>query len=133
MREGDSVAAYAIEPTPDVIESARDTLSIFDVAVVPRSQRWLLLASEAEFAVVMGEQAAVEMVVGYGVAAAAERFSANVAGWNIVPSVIRPVAEAAWNRYADLDEGSWMTVRVFDTGSVLHIYAPSDRADRPRA
>jgi hypothetical protein len=71
----------------------------------------LLLASEAEFAVVMGEQAAVEMVVGYGVATAVERFSAYVAGWNIVPSVIRAVAEAAWNRSADLDEGSGMTVR----------------------
>lgn len=104
---------FDVEPSAAAVVRARDDLRIYDVSFVSPSLRWLAIASEAEFGVLLGEADLVQQLAGFDPAEADARFSEYVAKWQRVPAVIDGVASAPWSAYESLPDEAPLHIRYW--------------------
>ncbi|MFL5961733.1 MAG: hypothetical protein ACJ757_02410 [Gaiellaceae bacterium] len=102
---------YAVQATASALEEARNALATTDVVVLPRSARWLYLASEAEFGVAIGPEESVRAMTGSDSAQARFAFRLYLGAWQNVPPVIKAVDDAPWETYPELPAGQEFVVR----------------------
>jgi hypothetical protein len=102
---------YVVEASAVALYQVRDSLSISDVVILPRSRRWLALLSESDFGVLLGEPDLVAQLAGFALSESAARFSRYLDEWQRVPPVIQAVADAPWASYQSLADGAELCVR----------------------
>jgi hypothetical protein len=102
---------YVVEASAVALKQARDSLSISDVVILPRSRRWFAILSEAEFGVLLGEPDLVAQLAGFAPSESAAEFRRYLSEWQHVPPVIQAVADAPWESYQSLADGAELRVR----------------------
>jgi hypothetical protein len=102
---------YAVQTTTSGVEEGRNALATTNVVILPRSGRWLYLASEAEFGVALGPESSVALLTGRDSAEARSAFRRYLGDWQSVPPVLHAVADAPWETYPELRAGQELIVR----------------------
>jgi hypothetical protein len=102
----DEPRAFRVTAVAERLLEAAKLLSIYDVGFLPASFAWYVLASEAEFSVVIGKSADVTAFVGATPQEAIVAFRNYLADWQSVPPLIEAIAAAPWERYETLPAGS---------------------------
>jgi hypothetical protein len=102
---------YAVQTTASALEEARNAFATTDVVIVPRSGRWLYLASEAEFGIAIGPESSVALLTSRDYAEARSAFHRYLGDWQSVPPVLTAVADAPWETYSQLLAGQEFIVR----------------------
>jgi hypothetical protein len=102
---------YAVQTTATALEEARNALATTTVVILPRSGRWLYLASEAEFGVAIGPESSVALLTGRNSAEARSAFQRYLDDWQSVPPVLNAVAASPWETYPQLLAGQEFIVR----------------------
>jgi hypothetical protein len=102
---------YAVQTTARALEEARNALATTNVVILPRSGRWLYLASEAEFGVAIGSESSVAVLTGRDPAEGRSAFQRYLGDWQSVPPILNAVADAPWETYSELGIGHQFVVR----------------------
>jgi len=102
---------YAVTAAANELREARNMVATTDAVFLPRSERWLYLASEAEFGVALGAEASVALLTGRDSAEARSAFQRYLGDWQSVPPILHAVADAPWETYPELVAGQEFIVR----------------------
>ena len=102
---------YAVPASAEAIREARNLVATTDAVFLPRSERWMYLASEAEFGVALGDEASVSSLIGRHPTEARAAFRSYLDLWQSVPHILEVIAEAPWDTYESLPENEAFVVR----------------------
>jgi hypothetical protein len=101
----------------DRLGEVAEHFSLYDLAFLPASFAWQILASEAEFSVAIGDPADVTAFVSGTPEEAIEAFRRSALWWQNLPPLQEALMNAPWERYEALPPGAdfevtWPTVEA---------------------